>query len=75
MVWLNRKNSRNRYKSLRVNGLFGGGKKDNKEDGQSKVRVFKQNYSIDFGRQHKFNYETDVFLIAFFYFVLGRNSW
>uniref|UniRef100_A0A0D3BM57 Uncharacterized protein n=1 Tax=Brassica oleracea var. oleracea TaxID=109376 RepID=A0A0D3BM57_BRAOL len=32
MVWLNRKN-----RSLRVNGLFGGGKKENSEDGQSKT--------------------------------------
>nr|VDD00701.1 unnamed protein product [Brassica oleracea] len=35
MVWLNRKN-----RSLRVNGLFGGGKKENSEDGQSKVATF-----------------------------------
>ncbi|CAN6819715.1 hypothetical protein Bca4012_007924 [Brassica carinata] len=34
MVWLNRKN-----RSLRVNGLFGGGKKENSEDGQSKAGI------------------------------------
>ncbi|XP_010438154.1 PREDICTED: nucleoid-associated protein At4g30620, chloroplastic [Camelina sativa] len=40
VVWLNRKNSGNHhYRSLRVNGLFGGGKKDNKEDGQSKAGI------------------------------------
>ncbi|XP_006284590.2 nucleoid-associated protein At4g30620, chloroplastic [Capsella rubella] len=37
VVWLNRKNTG--YRSLRVNGLFGGGKKDNKEDGQSKAGI------------------------------------
>ncbi|XP_010447694.1 PREDICTED: nucleoid-associated protein At4g30620, chloroplastic [Camelina sativa] len=36
VVWLNRKNS---VRSLRVNGLFGGGKKDNKDDGQSKAGI------------------------------------
>jgi len=41
IVWLNRKQSGNNNRSLRVNGLFGGGKKDNKEDGQSKVHVFR----------------------------------
>ncbi|CAL9227484.1 unnamed protein product [Arabidopsis halleri] len=40
VVWLNRKNSgNNQSRSLRVNGLFGGGKKDNKEDGQSKAGI------------------------------------
>ncbi|KAG7540880.1 Nucleoid-associated protein YbaB/EbfC family [Arabidopsis thaliana x Arabidopsis arenosa] len=40
VVWLNRKNSGNNHsRSLRVNGLFGGGKKDNKEDGQSKAGI------------------------------------
>ncbi|CAF1712022.1 BnaC03g77490D [Brassica napus] len=34
MVWLNRN------RSLRVNGLFGGGKKENSVDGQSKVPTF-----------------------------------
>ncbi|CAG7898477.1 hypothetical protein HID58_029913 [Brassica napus] len=36
VVWLNRK-SPNR--SLRVNGLFGGGKKENNEEGQSKAGI------------------------------------
>lgn len=37
-TWLNQHKSKNGYKSLRVNGLFGGGNKDNNsEDGQSKV--------------------------------------
>ncbi|KAJ4880554.1 Uncharacterized protein Rs2_37609 [Raphanus sativus] len=36
VVWLNRK-SPNR--SLRVNGLFGGGKKDNNDEGQSKAGI------------------------------------
>ncbi|XP_010432965.1 PREDICTED: nucleoid-associated protein At4g30620, chloroplastic-like [Camelina sativa] len=36
VVWLNRKNY---VRSLRVNGLFGGGKKDNKDDGQSKAGI------------------------------------
>ncbi|AEE85787.1 Nucleoid-associated protein chloroplastic [Arabidopsis thaliana] len=39
IVWLNRKQSGNNNRSLRVNGLFGGGKKDNKEDGQSKAGI------------------------------------
>lgn len=38
MTWPNQTNSKSCNRSLRVNGLFGGGKKDNNsEDGQSKV--------------------------------------
>ncbi|KFK29638.1 hypothetical protein AALP_AA7G159600 [Arabis alpina] len=36
VVWFNRKCS---SRSLRVNGLFGGGKKDNNEEGQSKAGI------------------------------------
>ncbi|KAJ0247465.1 Nucleoid-associated protein [Hirschfeldia incana] len=36
VVWLNRKNPN---RSLRVNGLFGGGKKDNNDEGQSKAGI------------------------------------
>ncbi|KAL1192506.1 Nucleoid-associated protein [Cardamine amara subsp. amara] len=40
-TWLNQQKSKNGYKSLRVNGLFGGGNKDNNnEDGQSKAGIF-----------------------------------
>ncbi|VVB08844.1 unnamed protein product [Arabis nemorensis] len=39
-TWPNQQKSRNGYRSLRVNGLFGGGKKDNSEDGQSKAGIF-----------------------------------
>ncbi|VVB10947.1 unnamed protein product [Arabis nemorensis] len=39
VVWLNRKRYKNYNRSLRINGLFGGGKKDNNEDGQSKAGI------------------------------------
>ncbi|XP_024005318.1 nucleoid-associated protein At4g30620, chloroplastic isoform X1 [Eutrema salsugineum] len=41
VVWLNRKNPllEIHKRSLRVNGLFGGGKKDNNQDGQSKAGI------------------------------------
>ncbi|KFK32685.1 hypothetical protein AALP_AA6G275700 [Arabis alpina] len=39
-TWPKQYKSRNGYRSLRVNGLFGGGNKDNSEDGQSKAGIF-----------------------------------
>lgn len=42
-TWPNQYKSKNGYRSLRVNGLFGGGKKDNSEDGQSKVHFLCMN--------------------------------
>ncbi|XP_010474192.1 PREDICTED: nucleoid-associated protein At2g24020, chloroplastic-like [Camelina sativa] len=39
--WPNQNKSRNGYRSLRVDGLFGGGNKyNNSEDGQSKAGIF-----------------------------------
>lgn len=64
VVWLNRK-SPNR--SLRVNGLFGGGKKDNNDEGQSKVYQFicsVYNYQI---------HSELLFLILFGW--VGRDTW
>ncbi|CAH2061310.1 unnamed protein product [Thlaspi arvense] len=40
LTWPNQHKPRICRRSLRVNGLFGGGKKDNTEDGQSKAGIF-----------------------------------
>ncbi|CAA7033139.1 unnamed protein product [Microthlaspi erraticum] len=40
MTWPKQTSSKSCNRSLRVNGLFGGGKKDNTEDGQSKAGIF-----------------------------------